>query len=160
MTICVDFDGTCVTHEYPKIGKDIGAGPVLKYFSDNGNKIILYTMRDETLVSPTPSLFNMLHPSLTTIQEAVKWFNDRDIKLYSINSNPDQKSWTASLKPYAHVYIDDAALGAPLKTLNAFKRPFIDWVEVLQWFRKARYISEDVFYDLLREVQFEQDQLK
>jgi hypothetical protein len=28
--IAVDFDGTCVTHEYPSIGKDIGAvlGPV------------------------------------------------------------------------------------------------------------------------------------
>jgi hypothetical protein len=26
----VDFDGTCVTHEYPKIGRDIGAVPVLK----------------------------------------------------------------------------------------------------------------------------------
>ena len=24
MYICVDFDGTCVTHEYPFIGKDIG----------------------------------------------------------------------------------------------------------------------------------------
>ena len=25
MIIAIDFDGTCVTHEYPKIGKDIGA---------------------------------------------------------------------------------------------------------------------------------------
>ena len=22
MTIAIDFDGTCVTHEYPKIGKE------------------------------------------------------------------------------------------------------------------------------------------
>jgi hypothetical protein len=28
--IAVDFDGTCVTHEYPKVGRDIGAVPVLK----------------------------------------------------------------------------------------------------------------------------------
>jgi hypothetical protein len=30
MVICLDFDGSCVTHEYPIIGKDIGAIPVLK----------------------------------------------------------------------------------------------------------------------------------
>jgi len=28
MEICIDFDGTCVTHEFPKVGKDIGAVPV------------------------------------------------------------------------------------------------------------------------------------
>ena len=30
MIIAVDFDVTCVTHEFPKVGKDIGAVPVLK----------------------------------------------------------------------------------------------------------------------------------
>ena len=30
MIIAVDFDGTVVTHEYPRIGNDIGAVPVLK----------------------------------------------------------------------------------------------------------------------------------
>ena len=29
-TIAIDFDGTVVTHEYPKVGRDIGAVPVLK----------------------------------------------------------------------------------------------------------------------------------
>lgn len=30
MIIAVDFDGTCVSHEYPNIGKNIGAALVLK----------------------------------------------------------------------------------------------------------------------------------
>ena len=30
MVIALDFDGTVVTHEYPYIGEDIGAVPVLK----------------------------------------------------------------------------------------------------------------------------------
>ena len=30
MVIAIDFDGTCVTNEYPNVGKDIGAVPVLK----------------------------------------------------------------------------------------------------------------------------------
>lgn len=30
MDICIDFDGTCVSHEFLRIGKDIGAIPILK----------------------------------------------------------------------------------------------------------------------------------
>ena len=45
MTIAVDFDGTCVTHDFPKVGKNIGAEIVLKKLADKGHKIILYTMR-------------------------------------------------------------------------------------------------------------------
>ena len=45
MIIAVDFDGTCVTHDFPKVGKNIGAEIVLKKFTDKGHKIILYTMR-------------------------------------------------------------------------------------------------------------------
>lgn len=42
MVIAVDFDGTCVTHEFPKIGKDIGAIPVLRKLVEKGHQIILY----------------------------------------------------------------------------------------------------------------------
>lgn len=45
MIIAVDFDGTCVAHEFPKVGKDIGAAPILKKLVEKGHKIILYTMR-------------------------------------------------------------------------------------------------------------------
>ena len=47
MIIAVDFDGTCVSHEYPKVGKDIGAVPVLKALVEIGHKIILNTMRSD-----------------------------------------------------------------------------------------------------------------
>ena len=36
MVLAIDFDGTCVTHEYPKVGKDIGSVPVLKKLVENG----------------------------------------------------------------------------------------------------------------------------
>ena len=32
MDILIDFDGTCVAHEFPKVGKDIGAEPNKLYF--------------------------------------------------------------------------------------------------------------------------------
>ena len=45
--ISVDFDGTCVSHEFPNIGKDIGAVPVLKALVENGHQLVLFTMRSD-----------------------------------------------------------------------------------------------------------------
>ena len=45
MVIAVDFDGTCVTHEFPEIGKEIGAVPVLRFLVNQGHQIVLNTMR-------------------------------------------------------------------------------------------------------------------
>lgn len=113
--IALDFDGTCVTHEFPEIGKDIGAIPVLKKFQKAGCKICLFTMRSD-------------RKDGYYLTQAVNWLSERGIKLYGINENPSQKHWTSSNKVYANLYIDDAALGAPLifdKTKS--KRGFIDW---------------------------------
>ena len=45
LDICIDFDGTCVSHEFPEVGYDIGAAPVLKELVSNGHRLILFTMR-------------------------------------------------------------------------------------------------------------------
>lgn len=110
--IAVDFDGTCVTHEYPSVGREIGAESVLKELVERGDKLILWTMR-----------------SGVPLEEAVKWFADRGIPLYGVNENPTQKSWTQSPKAYAQIYIDDAALGAPLLPgrQDEDERPYVDW---------------------------------
>lgn len=114
MIIGLDFDGTTVTHEYPEIGKEIGAAPVLKELVERGHKIVLNTMQ-----------------SGEELQEAVDWFQKNEIPLYGINENPDQKEWTSSPKVFADLYIDDAALGAPLSNPGR-GRPFIDWHRVRQ----------------------------
>ena len=120
MYIAVDFDGTCVTHEYPKVGKDIGAVPVLKKLTDNGHKLILNTMR-----------------SGKELAAAIKWFIDNDIPLYGANENPTQKSWTDSPKVYAHLYIDDAGIGCPLIFDHAVSsRPFVNWNAVEEYLEK------------------------
>lgn len=108
--ICaIDFDGTCVTHEYPKIGKDIGAVPVLKRLVAEGYKLMLWTMRGTKKVEDGDSVND-------TLAEAVEWFKHNGIELWGINENPEQKAsgWTNSNKQYAQLYIDDAALGCPL----------------------------------------------
>jgi len=45
MDINIDFDGSVVTHEYPHVGQDIGAVPVLQKLVENGHRLILFTMR-------------------------------------------------------------------------------------------------------------------
>lgn len=52
MIIGIDFDGTCVTHEFPRIGEDINAAPILKELVKKGHQLILFTMRSD-IVNPT-----------------------------------------------------------------------------------------------------------
>ena len=114
MYIAVAFDGTCVTHDYPRIGKEIGATKVLKHLVEAGHKLILNTMR-----------------SGKELQDAIYWFNKNEIELYGVNENPIQKHWTTSPKVYVHMYIDDAAFRCPLLNVPDFSdRPFVDWDSV------------------------------
>jgi len=112
MIVAVDFDGTCVTHEYPNIGKEIGAPDVLKKMIARGDQLILFTMR-----------------SGAPLDDAVAWFASHEIPLFGVNENPDQKTWTSSPKPYAHVYIDDAALNCPIARPPG-ERPYVNWAWV------------------------------
>ena len=123
MEICIDFDGTCTTHDFPNIGKEIGAPKVLKRLVENGHKLILFTMRaNEVDVHPNGKYY---------LSDAVKWFADNGISLYGVQSNPTQKEWTTSPKAYGQLYIDDAALGCPLKfDAELSQRPFVDWDKV------------------------------
>jgi len=116
MIIAVDFDGTCVTHAYPEVGKDIGAAKVLRELVDNNNSLILLTMRSGEL-----------------LDAAVEWFKQNDIKLWGIQKNPTQHTWTSSNKVYAQLYIDDAGLGCPLKYDSEMSnRGFVDWASARQ----------------------------
>lgn len=118
LIVAVDFDGTCVTHEFPDIGREIGAPKVLRKIVEAGGQLILWTMR-----------------SGEYLDAAVNWFKQHDIPLYGIQRNPTQDKWTSSPKCYAQLYIDDAALGCPLKPGAAGERPYVDWeaVEKLLW---------------------------
>ena len=130
MIIAIDFDGTCVAHEFPKICKEIGAEPVLKQLVKEGHKLVLNTMRsDKKDVNSTD--YNIHGESGDYLTQAVNWFKKREIPLYGINENPTQKSWTDSPKVYADLYIDDAALGCPLHKEES-GAIYVDWVRVFK----------------------------
>lgn len=125
MVIAVDFDGTVVTHEYPHIGTDAGAVPVLKELVANGNRLILYTMRSGRL-----------------LDAAKRWFAEREIPLYAVNANPGQRNWTESPKIYANLYIDDSSLGCPLRIEEGSARPVADWQKIREQLVREGYLDE------------------
>lgn len=116
--ICVDFDGTCVVHKYPFVGKTNGnVVEILKRWIKEYNVgIILDTMRGDD-----------------TIDAAIKWFNDNEIPLYGIGKHPTQNTWTTSNKAYAPFSIDDRNVGVPL-IQEDYERPRVDWDKIVEIF--------------------------
>ena len=99
MIIAVDFDGTIVEHEYPKIGKEkIFATETLRQLINDGHRLILGTVREGEL-----------------LDEAVEWCRQRGVEFYAVNKDfPDEnisKNEQFSRKIKADVWIDDLNIG-------------------------------------------------
>jgi len=97
MIIAVDFDGTIVTHEYPKIGKDIPfAIDTLIRLKQEGARLILWTVRHGKL-----------------LDEAVEYCRKRGLEFYAVNKNYPEEDYdlTIGRKIVADWYIDDRNLG-------------------------------------------------
>lgn len=132
MDIVIDFDGTVVTHDFPKVGKDIGAVPVLKEMVNNGHNLILFTMRSD-VAKPYSKSPEIITESGNYLTDAINWFADNNIPLYGIQKNPTQHTWTTSPKAYGQIIIDDAALGCPLiNDPSIHSRPFVNWEAIKQ----------------------------
>ena len=117
LIIAVDFDGTIVDHRFPDIGEPVpGAFHWLARFAAHGAKLILYTMRSD----------GQLDGDVLTAANV--FCEENGISFWAINHNPEQAAWTSSPKVYAHIYIDDAAAGVPLRENPRMGgRPFVDW---------------------------------
>ena len=126
MIIAIDFDGTIVKHEYPEIGELVPlAKEVINTLIYNGHKCFLYTMRsDRTLI------------------EAKNFCVSNGIRLCGWNESPEQ--FSKSPKQYANLYIDDAALGCPLKS-DKDGRVFVDWLRVAEHLKVIRAITENQY---------------
>ena len=99
MIIAVDFDGTIVTHEYPKIGREIPfAIQTLKMLREEGHQLILWSVREDEL-----------------LYEAVEWCRERGLEFYAVNKDyPEEERENNnhfSRKLKADVWIDDRNVG-------------------------------------------------
>ena len=98
MTIAVDFDGTIVEHEYPRIGAEIPfAIDTLKRLQQEKHKLILWSVREGKL-----------------LDEAIEFCHQRGLDFYAVNKDfPEEtnenKLFSRKLK--ADMFIDDRNLG-------------------------------------------------
>ena len=100
MIIACDFDGTIVTHEYPRIGKPIpfAIQTLKKLQEEDHHQIILWTVREGKL-----------------LEEALQWCRERGVEFYAVNRDyPEEvaqynKSFSRKIK--ADYFIDDRNLG-------------------------------------------------
>lgn len=133
LTIAVDFDGTVVDHEYPKIGKEkLFAFASLKKLQQDGHKLILWTYREGPL-----------------LEEAVEYCKQNGIEFFAVNeSYPGEKlDENTSRKIHADLFIDDRNVGG-----------FHGWDKIIQQIDKPHHKFTDqgpskenkTFWDRLR----------
>lgn len=96
MIIAVDFDGTIVEHEYPKIGRPVPfAIETLLSLQKDGHVLILWTVRDGDL-----------------LQEAIDYCAKKGLTFYAANKNyPEEDPAKASRKLTSDLFIDDRNVG-------------------------------------------------
>ena len=105
-TIAVDFDGTIVTHEYPKIGTELPfATETLKMLIRDHHKLILWSVREGKL-----------------LDEAVEWCRERGVEFWAVNKDYPEESLENnnhfSRKLKADWFIDDRGMpSSPLYRL-------------------------------------------
>ena len=99
MTIAVDFDGTIVTHEYPRIGEELPfATETLKMLIRDGHRLIMWSVREGSL-----------------LQEAIDWCRERGVEFYAANLDYPEETrhnnphYSRKLK--VDMFIDDCSLG-------------------------------------------------
>ena len=104
MIIAIDFDGTIVEHEFPKIGPlKKNAKVVINRLFDEGHDIIIWTCR--TIQDNFKGQFE------STLLHVMTFLDREGIKYTSINNNSPNIDFQPWPKVYANIYIDDRQLG-------------------------------------------------
>ncbi len=107
LTIAVDFDGTIVEDNYPKVGREnLFAFDTLKKLQEKGHRLILWTYRNGK-----------------ALEEAVAFCKANGIVFYAVNKSFPEEDFNPkySRKINADMFIDDRNVGG-----------FYGWGEVYQ----------------------------
>jgi len=107
LTIAVDFDGTIVEDDYPKIGKPvIFAFDTLKALQANGHRIILWTYRRGE-----------------ALDSAIQFCKNNGITFYAVNKSFPEEDFDpeSSRKIYADLFIDDRNIGGLMSWGEIYK---------------------------------------
>ncbi|MGY5352281.1 BT0820 family HAD-type phosphatase [Wenyingzhuangia sp. IMCC45533] len=107
--IAIDFDGTIVKDEYPKIGQpQLFAFETMKKMQQHGYRLILWTLREGK-----------------KLDEAVAFCKENGIEFYAVNKNYPEEILSDKIirKLHADLFIDDRNIGG-----------FLGWGKIHQLF--------------------------
>lgn len=127
--IYLDFDGTVVEHEYPRIGKyNAGAFAVIAKLQAAGHEIILNTYRVDCYDG--------------TLKKAIIYLNraeeiDLITKVEKKKIEPQPWNWTNFHRTQT-VYVDDICPGIPLKFSPTAHYDMVDWEKIDAEFLRER----------------------
>lgn len=122
--IAIDFDGTVVTHAYPHMGMDAGAVPVLK--EARGERLQTHPVH---------------HAQRTTTRKSRPMVQGTENSAVRHQRESRAEVLTSSPKVHADLYIDDSALGCPIRFMDGVARPVADWVKIRQQLVEAGYLD-------------------
>ena len=121
MIIAVDFDGTIVESDYPRIGKPMpfALDILLRLQQEGHHRLILWTVREGEL-----------------LQEAVDYCARGGLEFYAVNQNYPNEPDSSPRKLNADLFIDDRNIGG-----------MYDWNTIYQMIKSGRHFSrsESVF---------------
>lgn len=137
MKIYLDFDATCVEHEYPKIGRcNFGCIEVLKKLQEARHEIVLNTYRADLDAEENNG----------TLKAALNWINGPHrlfnyalserytFKLEPIEALPNKifpTTWDwLFIKQEQVMFIDDQAYRIPLKPCYTMDGDMVNWHEL------------------------------
>jgi len=128
LTIFLDFDGTVVEHQAPRIGREnFGCMPVIRKLQEAGHTIILNTYRADY--------------SSEDLGKALRFINQHiDVELFPIEATerkifPPPWDWEHILETNT-MFIDDQAMGMPVKRAVMSNGWMVDWSVLDQQFEK------------------------
>ncbi len=106
-TIAIDFDGTIVEHDYPRIGREmLFAFATIKELHKKGHRLILFTYRTGEL-----------------LDEAVEYCKQNGVEFYAVNKNYPEEEYNANSprKLNVDIFIDDRNIGGFLGWSNVWQ---------------------------------------
>lgn len=140
MIIYLDFDGTVVEHEYPKMGRcNYGCFEIIKKLQDAGHEIILNTFRSECNNDTLKQALSLINEkAFMLIKDRSKRDEFNLIPIKSTKAKIDPAPWDIeSYKFHDVMFIDDISSGTPLKKACMVKGFMVDWDELDKRFEEA-----------------------
>jgi len=131
LKIYLDFDGTIVEHQFPKIGRcNFGCIEVIKKLQDAGHKIILNTYRADVGGEFLDAALKLLNEQYWMLLQDRKLRDD--FKLAPITEWTPKKIHPSPFnmlltQKTGELFIDDISAGTPLKPAVMTPTRMVDW---------------------------------